>query len=48
MELHGVLIGTALLALVIACGFLLGAKAHGSVRAFSDEKHRRFVGRHPS
>ncbi len=48
MEQYGILIGTALLALVIACGWFLGAKAHAEVKNFREEKHESFLGGRPS
>jgi hypothetical protein len=45
MEQYGIFIGLALLLVVIACGWALGAKANAGVRQFREEHHENFVGR---
>jgi len=39
---HGLIMGVALLALVIAVAFLLGRKAGASVKQFRKEHHEQF------
>jgi uncharacterized protein YdgA (DUF945 family) len=41
---HGLIIGVALLALVIAVAFLLGRKAEASIEQFREEHHEQFKG----
>ena len=45
MEHYGLLIGLALLVVVTAVAWALGAKANASVRQFREEQHENFVGR---
>ncbi len=43
METYGLIVGLALLLVVIACAWALGARANAGVRQFREENHQRFT-----
>ena len=45
MEQYGAAIGTILVLLVSACGFLLARRAARGVESFREEHHESFLGR---